>query len=228
MLNVAISTPSYGYMRTAYNTSIVRMMLHYMGTPVFGRESEPRAFAYNVQQGSMVASQRQLMVQWALDHNASHILFVDEDMGFAPNVLNQLLSRQMSVVTCNYIMKIWPKTFTARNMEEDGWIATTADKDSLEECSFSGMGMALIEREALLALPVDQPWFQNLWEPEYHGYSTEDRSFCKLLKSLGYPTYIDHRASKLVYHVGDHSYSWDDDPMRQMQGQPYAERTLTS
>jgi hypothetical protein len=39
-------------------------------------------------------------------------------------------------------------------------------------------------------------------------YTTEDNPFCQRIRAAGFPTYVDHDASKLVGHIGMHTYEW--------------------
>jgi hypothetical protein len=223
MLNVAVCTPSYGGPHIRYLMSLIKMFLVYQQTPVTGRDpNEQRAYSYNVIQGSKIDTAREEMMQAALDLNATHLLFLDEDMGFHPLTLNTLLMRQQPFVACNYPMKTWPQCFTARSLDKQSWVSTKESNTSLEEVDFCGLGFALIERQVLEAVGP-APNFLNYWDDEAKAYSTEDRYFCHKVKEKGFPVYIDHDASKLVYHNGSFAYSWDD-PMDTLKKHPYAER----
>lgn len=222
MINVAICTPSIGVMRTRYTTSLFRMLLHYQKHPVLGREEEPRFLSYHVIEGSMVGAARETMVDDILGMpNTTHLLFIDEDMGFRQDCLNRLLARQVPFVSANYRMKIPPCYFTARKADDSSWLETKKDSYSLEEASFTGFGFSLIERQVLEA--VQKPRFSNVYVEKFGTYSSEDRSFCHKARDAGFPVHVDHDVSKLVYHVGSYSYSWDDD-FPESKKVPYAER----
>jgi hypothetical protein len=223
MINVAICTPSIGQMKTRYTTSLMRMLLHYQKTPVLGREEdEARFLSYHVIEGSMVGSAREEMVDDVLKmEQTTHLLFIDEDMGFRQDCLNKLLARQQPFVSANYRMKIPPCYFTARKADDSDWLPTNADSFSLEEALFTGFGFSLIERQVLEA--IKKPRFSNVYYDKYGTYSTEDKTFCALAKEAGFPVHVDHDVSKLVYHVGSYSYSWDDE-FPAYKKVPYAER----
>ena len=225
MINVAVCTPSVGFMKTRYTTSLIRMLMYYQHTPVMGRESEERYFSYHVVEGSMVGAARETFVDDILQmEKTTHLLFIDEDMGFREDCLNILLSRQMPFVSCNYRMKVPPCYFTSRNKDDSEWIETKKESTSLEEATFTGFGFSLIERQVLEA--VAKPRFANEYFDKHGTYSTEDRSFCVKAKAAGFPVYVDHKASKKVYHMGNYSYSWDDD-FPAYKKVPYAERLKT-
>ena len=220
-----ICTPTYGFMKTRHCTSLLRMLFYYQQTPIFGRETEERELSYQVIESSMVGQARETFVNDFLKKkSATHLLFIDEDMGFREDTLNILLSRQMPFVTCNYRMKIPPCRFTARR-EDRSHVETTNKMDSLEEVHFTGMGFALIERQVCEA--VSPPRWMNEWLDDCQAYSSEDRSFCVKAREAGFPVYVDHRASRRIYHCGNWNYSFDDD-FKPEQAIPYAERPKLS
>lgn len=221
--NVAICTPSYSGTNSRYTMSLTRMLITYQATPILGQAPEQRrGYSYNMIVGSMVCTAREEMMAQALALGSTHVLFIDEDMGFHALTLNQLLARRQPFVACNYPMKSWPQNFTARRLDRAEWVPTKEDSKSLEEVDFCGLGFALIERQVIEALGAP-PNFLNTWDEEWKSYSTEDRFFCHKIREKGFPVYIDHDASKLVYHNGQASYSWDDQE-NAMHKQPYAER----
>lgn len=208
MINVAICTPSIGMMRTRHCSSLMRMLVHYQTHPILGLEDEERYLSYHVIEGSMVGQARESFVDDILMLNSTHLLFIDEDMGFREDCLSIMLSRQMPFVACNYRMKVPPCPFTARTKDDSGRIETNENSVGLEEALYTGMGFALIEQKVLAAVP--KPRFSNEWVPHLNSYTTEDRSFCIKARDAGYPVMVDHKASKRVYHIGTWNYSWDD------------------
>lgn len=226
-IHVAICTPSYGYMKTQYVLSMMQMMAYFMGTPVLGQEGKRHSYSYHVIEGSMICTARENMFEAMLDKQyglePTHLLFVDEDMGFRRDVLNILLSRQVEFVGCNYLMKRWPKQFCARNKDGTAWIETTAEKNSLEPSNLIPMGMTLLDRVVWKKLGPSKPNFLCEWSPPWQTYGTEDGFLCRKAMEIGIQPYVDHKASKLVFHMGNHAYSWDD-PAEMVHRYPYAMR----
>lgn len=87
---------------------------------------------------------------------------------------------------------------------------TTKESSGLEEVIYMGFGFCLMERRVLEEM--EEPRFLHTWIPGKDGkpgtYSTEDTVF--FAKSQ-YPCYVDHDASKLVWHAGNINYTWADD-----------------
>lgn len=230
-IHVAICTPSYGYMKTQYVISLMQMMAYFMEKPILGQEQKPRSYSYHVIEGSMICTARENMFDSMLDpqfgREPTHLLFIDEDMGFRRDVLNVLLSRQMPFVGCNYLMKRWPKQFCARNAAGDGWIEITAEKNSLEPSNLIPMGMTLLDRLVWKTVGSTKPNFLCEWSPPWQTYGTEDGFLCRKAIDAGIQPYVDHKASKLVFHMGNHAYSWDD-PDENIHRYPYAMRMQVS
>lgn len=221
MINVAVCTPSIGMMRTRHCASLLRMFVYYQNTPILGLENEVRRIGYHVIESSMVGQARETFVDDVLSLDYTHLLFIDEDMGFREDCLNIMLARQMPFVACNYRMKVAPCPFTAMGEDDKTRIETNAESNSLVPALYTGFGFALLERRVLEA--VSKPRFSNEWSEKLNAYSTEDRSFCIKARDAGFPVMVDQKASKRVYHIGTYSFSWDD-KFDAKFSQPIAER----
>lgn len=224
MIKVAICTPTSGRVEAVYTMSLVRTVLHFLQTPILGREKEERAVITQMQCGANIGANRDNMVDKALSEDCSHVLFVDDDMGFNPECLGIMLARQMPVLLANYRKKTPPGHFTA--VEDNPAIAgmtiqTTLNSTSLVPCLFGGFGFCLIETEVLRAIP--KPRFLMKWLPEIQTYTTEDVPFFEAVKEAGFPIYVDQEVSKRVWHVGSFGYDFSQelDPLWSI---PYPER----
>lgn len=161
------------------------------------------------QVSSCILSNRELLVRRALDAGYTHLLFLDDDMGFDPNVLSILLGRRQPVVACNYLIKeqedVAPKfVAVAPNGRR---IITAKDSTGLQEIAYSGFGVSLFETRVFAATP--QPWFLPEFVREASCYTTEDNPCFRRIREAGFPCYVDHDASKLITHNGDKSWKWD-------------------
>jgi hypothetical protein len=207
-MDVMIGTPSAGIVHAAYAMSIVGLCLHYYTTPVFGREDEPRNLHSLMLVGASIGENRDKIVDEAIKKDCSHVLFIDDDMGFDADCLNLALMRKMPIVVANYRRKSPNPTFTARNADNSGPVETTKEKNSLEECSFGGFGFCLIERQVLDA--IQKPRFLAYYDETSGVYTTEDKPFYAAAKAAGFTAFVDHRISKKVTHNGSYTYKWND------------------
>jgi hypothetical protein len=140
--------------------------------------------------------------------NVTHICFIDEDMGFDPDTLHVLLRKRQPIVGANYSMRVPPPQFTALALDKKDRVITTDEKTGLEPAYYIGFGFAVIEAKVFKAL--ETPWFLGGYNTTVQRYTTEDHPFCKAAAEKGFPVYVDHDASKKVYHVGNHNYTWQD------------------
>ena len=220
MIKVAVCTPTAGIVHASYTMSLVRMVLHYLQTPILGLENEERGIITQMQVGANISSNRDNMVEQAIKQECSHVLFIDDDMGFEPNCLNIMLARQLPVLLANYRRKIPPGLFTAVTKDRKECL-TTVDSTSLEECWYGGFGFCLIEISVLKS--VQKPRFLMEYYPDSDTYTTEDYPFFNKVHAAGFPVFVDQEVSKRVTHNGTFIYSFDQtlDPKWAV---PYQER----
>lgn len=207
MIYVAVCTPSGGFVRGRYAASLVRMMDHYRNNFIKGREDEEKYLSYHMIESSTIASAREWMVRDVLEHTpATHLLFIDDDMGFRETLLNDFLAHKLPIVGCNYRIKIPPCNFTVMGLDHQR-VETDEKATGLVEVEYMGFGFTLIER--IVLVDTKAPRFEQRWSEEWQTYSTEDRPFYQQARSLGYKVMMDHDASKKIYHMGNFNYSWD-------------------
>lgn len=169
-------------------------------------DAQSIALSLMMQTSSVIHANREALVLEAQRWNATHVLFLDDDMCFKPEVLSILLGRRHAMVACNYPKRGWPISFTAIRPDGNGAIVTRPDSTGLEEAAYTGFGVSLIEMKVFAKTP--RPWFLPLYLADCESYTTEDNPFCERIKAQGFKVYVDHDASKLVSHVGQHQYDW--------------------
>lgn len=188
-----ILTPTTGFVRTAFAIGLYKLI---------------RAFAdhdigFCVIEGAGVSANREKLVD--ISAGATHILFIDEDMGFEPDALALLMRHNLPIVGCNYKVKIENGNFMAMALDCSERVATDEDKTGIEQVYYTGFGFCLIKRDVFSK--IEKPWFLHSYK---NGeYTTEDSGFAAKVKEAGIPWYVDHDASKLVYHVGNKNYIWN-------------------
>jgi hypothetical protein len=143
----------------------------------------------------------------------THVLFIDDDMGFGANCLSLMLARREPIVIANYRRKTPPWAFTCRRMEGDKAVEvpTGFGNHGLEEVSFGGFGFCLIEVGILRQLK--KPRFLNRWIEHQQIISTEDYPFFQAIHDANLAkVYVDHDVSHYVAHIGDYAYKFDTGP----------------
>lgn len=205
---VAVLTPSTGLVRMGYAESLAKLFATFPQRKVY-----PELVSQNISffsaEGSGIASNREKMVVQALaDEQVTHILFIDDDMKFEPEAFFLLASRRLPFVACNYPLKLEGAGFSAVSYDKNRRVVTDASSTGLEEVWFTGFGFALISRELFEA--IEKPYFLAGYNTAKGTYTTEDFPFCMKAIEKGFKIYVDHDASKLVSHVGNHTFTWEE------------------
>jgi Anp1 len=160
-----------------------------------------RDVVFTISHGTYISNQRNLLAKTAMAHGASHVLFIDSDMRFPPDTLQQLLRRGLDIVGANCSQRM-KKEFTARAR---GCFISSVGKTGIEKVDTLGMGVTLIKREVFEKLP--EPWF--FMQSDGTKDIGEDVNFCLLAGKHGIKIHIDHDLSQQVRHAGIVEFGMD-------------------
>lgn len=157
---------------------------------------------------SVIVSNREKLARAAVDGGYTHLMFLDDDMAFAPEVLSIMLGRRHPVVVTNYLIKgEEPQQFVA--IGEDGQrVLTTEESSGIVPIIYSGFGVSLFDVEVFKRL--QQPWFAAEFDAAESAYTTEDYAFFKRVHERGFDVLLDQDASKLLGHVGRKVWRWQE------------------
>lgn len=154
--------------------------------------------------GTIIPQQRAVLVRAAMSWTATHILWLDSDMRFPPNVFHRLLQHKEPIVAVNYARRREPYFPTAEHREL-GLLFTTEDSEGLVEVTQCGMGIMLVDMRVYHA--IAQPWFAIGFNKSDGEYTGEDFFFCKKAREAGFVTLIDQDLSKEITHVGEMAFT---------------------
>lgn len=166
------------------------------------------------ERGTILSQMRNNLADDAIEKGATHVLWVDSDMVFPADALVRLLAHRKPIVACNYSTRRPPCEPVAKSLDNTHWIYTDHVSTGLEPAIACGMGLMLTETGVFTALP--KPWFdlgpvQTKTEGVKPAVIGEDFYFCYYANGeLGIHPYVDHDLSKMVGHVGEHIYSFED------------------
>lgn len=207
-INIVVATPSSGQTRFIYALSLARLVAYYAQVRLLP-EVKTQQMDFLGLEGSGISSNREWLVREALKkEDVTHILFIDDDMGFNMDTLHKLVQKRQPIVGCNYRIRVPPGNFTAVSLKGER-VETNKEKSGLEEVFYCGFGFCLIERKVFEA--IEEPRFMIKYFNNEQYYSTEDSPFFEKAREKGFPCYIDHDASKLILHQGIVNYTWDGD-----------------
>jgi hypothetical protein len=144
---------------------------------------------------------REWFLEAAIKQGATHVLWLDTDMTVPRELAVLLALHDQPIVACNYVVRQASGLFTA--CRGDQRVPTTATSTGLEAVDYVGLGAMLMRTEVVAGL--GRPWFRHGLN-DLGGDVGEDVMFCRGLTRAGYTVYIDHDCSKVVGHIGQHTY----------------------
>jgi len=122
--------------------------------------------------GQSPARARNIIIDHAIQHDFTHILFLDDDLAFKPDLLNRLLSHDKDIVTGLYLMRNYPhQPIIFDESYADGrctYHFPTDEESGLIEVVNCGFGCVLIKTEI----------FKNLEKPYVRLGELEKDHWC--------------------------------------------------
>ena len=209
-IKLVIAIPTAGMVRMEFAYSLAGLMTR---LAIENLPSHPKKTLYaamSVASSSVIHANRENLVTGALSQNATHILFLDDDMEFDARAIDILFSRKKPVVVSNYLIKNREKDrFSAMAPDMQTRIPTLKSSVGVSPIGFAGFGVSLFDTTVFKK--ISQPWFLPQWSTVTSTkYTTEDYPFFEKLREAGIPCFVDHDASKMVRHLGNSSWSWED------------------
>jgi GT2 family glycosyltransferase len=143
---------------------------------------------------------RESFAERCMRENAEYLCFIDTDMEFPSNLIDQLLSHNLPIVSAMCFKKNAPfaPAFFSKLWFDEKKIMKAQIYDfnevpkQLFEVEGVGMAAIIIRREVFENTP--RPWFAP------YPYAGEDVSFCMRARNAGYKIYID--PSMIIEHCG--------------------------
>jgi len=83
---IFIATPTTGTCKMSYTYSLTRLLMYYSQNQIFDG-IENQHFEFRTIAGSGISANRERLVNDFLETDFTHILFIDEDTAFPPEVL---------------------------------------------------------------------------------------------------------------------------------------------
>lgn len=186
---IVLGVPTREHVHALFMSDLVSAMRHHAGT---GDEVRLALVL-----GSVLTTQRTDVVRHALGMAATHLLWLDTDMRFPPDVIGRMLAHERPVVAANYQRRTAP--FGPVAAQAGAPLHTTPRSAGLEEVDYTGMGCMLVERRVFEAVP--EPWFDFAWSESERCHVGEDVFFCRKVRAHGFPVLVDHDLSKQIGHI---------------------------
>lgn len=147
------------------------------------------------------AGQEQALEE-AIGVGATHVLWLETDMGFPKDTAIRLTEHNRPVVATNAVMRHYPIRFTA--IKQGHRLATEDESFGLEEVDECGLAVMLMRTDVVNNLT--KPWFRHEYDHQTGREIGHDAIFCRRLREAGHRIYIDHDLSKEIEHIGLHAF----------------------
>lgn len=188
MIKVVIAVPTAEYARRADFYDYFHQLQLPPGTTVI--------FTH----GQSPARNRNMMIRQALDMDATHIFFVDDDVICPPDTLMKLLAHDKDIVTGLYLMRNYPhKPIIFDKANPDGtclWHYLKPGESGLVEIVAAGLGACLIKTDVFRKM--EEPWIR-LGELEKDHWC-DDIGFFRRVREADIKMYCDLDVP--VGHIG--------------------------
>lgn len=137
--------------------------------------------------GTLVYLGRDNLATEAVNKGFSHVLWLDADMVFDPDVFERLLKHEKPFVTGLYASRHAPYLATVfKSLAPECKTFDTVPKEGLFEIEACGFGIVLMETKVILDVYRK---CELMFQPfDAHG---EDIMFCKRAREAGYTLYCD-------------------------------------
>lgn len=191
-MRLCIGVPTYGTIKTKTFVSIVKFV---------------KSVSYDVpvitQIGSYIQDNRETIVETAIEHKMTHLLFIDHDMIFEPEAVHSLVQRNKDIIGAPFALRTESSRFaTVKGTDPHGNKIWEEYPDGLIKCCAVGTGFMLINLEVFKKIP--KPWFQLEYDDKGELQYGEDMSFCRKAREAGFDIFCDSKVNLL--HIGDYYY----------------------
>lgn len=191
-MRLLIAQPTYGLVTSECTRALAMMMLELGARPPAGLDW----VGFEMQSSSNLPQLRHdLAVNAITKHDATHILWVDTDMGFPRDGLHRLLAHDKEIVGCTYPRRLGSHFSSATDLDAQPFKASAT---GLVLAGVIGFGF-LLTRASVFEGDYDMPLFAHHDE---RGYCTEDVTFCHKARARGHEIWVDLDLSKEIRHVG--------------------------
>lgn len=208
-VKLCVAYPSGEYVHVSFMTSVLLLMQYMMLNGI------PAAIAGH--QGSRICVNRNALVEMAKKSDSTHILFIDADMVFEPDVVAKLLDHDKDFVCATACKRDGSGKAIGSFMIGGPDKPTEYVKGGLIEAKIIGLPLALIKMSVFDKLK--KPYFAE--PPLDNGDAQgEDIYFCSNVIASGLKIWCDVDISKKLGHTGTKTYyieKTDEDAYRQSQ-----------
>lgn len=177
---------------------------------------KPEGAAVTFARGQSPARNRNMMIAQAIEHDFTHVLFLDDDTAPPKDIITKLLAHDLDMVTGLYFMRSYPHQPIIFDWNDDKggavWHLLSEGETGLIPVYTAGLGAALIKTSVFKTMkelgytfqtPMGAAWI-TLGELEPDHWC-DDIAFFKRANKAGFKLFCDltcisgHAATAVVY-----------------------------
>lgn len=152
--------------------------------------------------GTYLHRMREKLMKAAVDSDATHLMFIDSDVIFPPDGMEQLLRQQKTVIGGTYRLKNPTQKIAAHKPLGTEYgpgreMKLSDTPKGTHEVRAIPTGFMLVDLNAVRNIP--QPWFD--FSPNDDSFMGEDVWFCEKLREHGHQIFLDPTIP--IGHLGD-------------------------
>lgn len=202
-LNLLVAIPHMGSFPEPFVTSLMGLV---MRTTLYTDINVGFKFIGN----TLIHQAREDFVIYALENNFDYILFLDSDLTFPDDVIEQLIKYQCDIISGLYFMRMPPHYPTAYIWKEEkgqfGFAPLNMFDYELMEIDGCGCGCMLINTRIFEKL--EPPYFTPIPSNSGKTILSEDLSFCKKAIDAGIKLVLNTNVK--CGHAGSYIYTQED------------------
>jgi len=141
----------------------------------------------------------------AMQKGCTHILMLDDDMQFTPDLLDIFFNRRVAIIAANCLRKR-DQQAEPTAIKLDNTIHFPENRTDMEEVLQVGTGIILISLNAIRHLPY--PYFSSPWIDSINSHMGEDYYFCKKAREHGLKVHVDNLVSNASAHMGEFAFHY--------------------
>lgn len=189
---VAICVPSRGLWCPEFGLSLAHLMA-YQATNY--PEIEIKLIARN---STLLSNNRLSLARAALEANATHVLWLDDDQTFPAHVLQELLAANVDLVGAAYPPRLGTQTLQWTRASDA--VGLSGPRNNLAKAKYVGFGVLLMRTDVLRAVLPD--CFGIKYVDQLECYMGEDNAFFDCARAHGFSLYVDLMLSSQIGHIG--------------------------
>lgn len=207
---IAIGVPTTGFTRIEWVESMLHGQKALLGDPSLKIEDVVMLYYCS----SVIPKNRMEIVKTALKWEATHIIWIDDDMRFSPAILKALVKTFLElqrvdpekyprIIGANCIKRLYPIQYMATDFDDSE--VRSDQRKGLEQVLYTGNAFTMMDMKLFSPDPevgIPQPWFAFGWNENKQDFTTEDSYFMIKAMKHGYPTYVIHELGEHIDHVG--------------------------